>query len=454
MAVPPAREDTSNGSLAAQTPHEGPACASLDDGVVKDSSDDEAQDGGHEAADVPSPVMGTIEEAEQLFEQGRQALRCNDYDQATELLSRALEIKAHHYGELAFECAFTYFKYGCALLYKAQSETDPLGGVRETGNNVKGEDEEDVEEDEESDLDMAWKMLDIARVIYEKQQSHSIEEVDVISALADVSLEREDFEMCLRDYTRALEILEGLVEPDDRGIAEICFKLSLALQLGYKPKEALRYCQQAVSVCEARLNRLKNEVATAKGLVDSKGKAPICDSTAEATNSEEVPTLNSDVSEGTSCQKQEDEIKEIQELLRELREKVVELQNMASGPSLLESLKETNPAAVESITQVFKATAQMAGRGGSSGSSSHAEPSTGFDAPTNLASTAPVTDLGVVGRGVKRATLVPVSNGQEITSKRRSLDDMMTRGGAGNTQIGFGTNEDKQTGFGSNSKKA
>ena len=50
--------------------------------------------------------------------------------------------------------------------------------------------EEDLEEEEESDLDMAWKMLDIARVIYEKQQSHSIEEVDVITALADVSLER------------------------------------------------------------------------------------------------------------------------------------------------------------------------------------------------------------------------------------------------------------------------
>ena len=50
--------------------------------------------------------------------------------------------------------------------------------------------EEDLEEEDESDLDMAWKMLDIARVIYEKQESHSIEQVDVITALADVSLER------------------------------------------------------------------------------------------------------------------------------------------------------------------------------------------------------------------------------------------------------------------------
>jgi HAT1-interacting factor 1 len=34
-----------------------------------------------------------------------------------------------HYGELAPECVHTYYKYGCALLYKAQEEADPLGAV-------------------------------------------------------------------------------------------------------------------------------------------------------------------------------------------------------------------------------------------------------------------------------------------------------------------------------------
>ena len=31
-----------------------------------------------------------------------------------------------HYGELAPECVRSYYKYGCALLYKAQEEADPL----------------------------------------------------------------------------------------------------------------------------------------------------------------------------------------------------------------------------------------------------------------------------------------------------------------------------------------
>eukprot|EP00250_Pteridium_aquilinum_P009063 c18417_g1_i1 orf=206-1804(-) len=447
-----------NGSLAAEAVDKEAACASVAADVdVPSAALDDAEHAG-DAEREPSPVIGTLDDAQQFFDQGRAALRTGEYDQAAELLSRALEIRALHYGELAFECAFTYYKYGCALLYKAQSESDPLGEVKEstehadteTAEDGKDEEGEEVEE-EESDLDMAWKMLDIARVIYEKQESRSIEEVDVITALADVSLEREDFEMCFRDYTRALEILEGLVEQDDRGIAELCFKLSLAQQLGYKPKEALRYCQQAVSVCEARLRRLRNEVAIAKGLVDTKGKAPICDDARKDTQSsgELLPQLNSDISvaaQSSPCQKQEDEIKEIEQLLEDLRDKVVELQEMASGPSLLESLKETNPGAVNSIKQVFNVTAQLASQEGSSGSTSCAELSGGFDAPSGLASTAPVTHLGVVGRGVKRATPVPVLNGQEATTKKRSLDDMMTRGGAGDTQIGFGT--ETQKGFG------
>lgn len=34
--------------------------------------------------------------------------------------------RAAHYGEIAPECVRSYYKYGCALLYKAQEESDPL----------------------------------------------------------------------------------------------------------------------------------------------------------------------------------------------------------------------------------------------------------------------------------------------------------------------------------------
>jgi HAT1-interacting factor 1 len=40
-----------------------------------------------------------------------------------------LRIRVAHYGELSLECVHAYYKYGCALLYKAQDEADPLGTV-------------------------------------------------------------------------------------------------------------------------------------------------------------------------------------------------------------------------------------------------------------------------------------------------------------------------------------
>lgn len=40
--------------------------------------------------------------------------------------------RVSHFGELAQECASAYYKYGCALLYKAQEEADPLGSFPKT----------------------------------------------------------------------------------------------------------------------------------------------------------------------------------------------------------------------------------------------------------------------------------------------------------------------------------
>jgi hypothetical protein len=101
-----------------------------------------------------------------------------------------------------------------------------------SGGKDQGEDGEDCQDDDlsdadgdadedESDLDMAWKMLDIARVITDKQSTETMEKVDILCSLAEVSLEREDIESSLSDYKNALSILERLVEPDSRRTAEL-----------------------------------------------------------------------------------------------------------------------------------------------------------------------------------------------------------------------------------------
>lgn len=51
--------------------------------------------------------------------------------------------RAAHFGELAPECVAAYYKYGCALLYKAQEEADPLGSMpKKEGTSQEDSNEE------------------------------------------------------------------------------------------------------------------------------------------------------------------------------------------------------------------------------------------------------------------------------------------------------------------------
>lgn len=74
----------------------------------------------------------------------------------------------------------------CSLLLVAVStEKDQ----EENGNDSDNEDLTEADEDE-SDLDLSWKMLDIARAIAEKHSGDTMEKVEILSTLAEVSLER------------------------------------------------------------------------------------------------------------------------------------------------------------------------------------------------------------------------------------------------------------------------
>ncbi|RDX98522.1 sim3 [Mucuna pruriens] len=435
---------------------------------------DAAAHGGEESvsnAETSAAASGTdpqksLELANELMDKGNKAMKENDFGEAADNFSRALEIRVAHYGELAPECVHTYYKYGCALLYKAQEEADPLadvpkkedgsqhgsnkdGSVKSSVNaesstasfssnveqdvtsndqgeavedgSTKNDQEEDGEDsdaeeleeadEDETDLDLAWKMLDIARAIVEKQSVNTIEQVDILSTLADVALEREDFETSLSDYQKALSILEQLVEPDDRKIADLNFRICLCLEVSSKPQEAIAYCQKATSVCKDLLHRLTKEVKSCSDLTPASELA------------ENVPTCPRSESNNSIIDKQAD-IETLKGLSSELEKKLEDLQQLVSNPkSILSEIlgiaaakasngKESSPGIVSS-SQL--ATANSGG---------------GFDSPT--ISTAQsngsgvVTHLGVVGRGVKRASNASAAEGS--IPKKPALESTEDKG--------------------------
>ncbi|NP_001266549.2 TPR domain containing protein [Zea mays] len=407
-----------------------------------------------EAEDEPQ----TLERAQELFDRGSKAIEDEDFVDAVDCLSRALEIRASHYGELAPECASTYFKYGCALLYKAQEESDVLGNVpkslpnedsvkstatkddsgtskvsgtdaedaassekvdaeeghnsngknQENGNGEVEKDDDDVDDDEkmgdeeDNDLDLSWKMLDIARAIVEKSQDNTMEKVKIYSALAEVATEREDMDNSLSDYMKALSMLEHLVEPDHRRVVELNFRICLVYELVSKIGEAISYCAKAISLCKSRIQSLKSSKDALLAGIDGDASA------AEAEGGSEKSAI-------------EKELEQLTSILPDLEKK-------------LEDLSEANPSADmdEMVKAIVSRVTDVMPKAASFTSSQMATSSNGFDssvmstAATTGSSGSTVTDLGVVGRGVKRASIKPIS--AEPAAKKPALDSPSQQG--------------------------
>ncbi|KAL1563260.1 NASP-related protein sim3-like [Salvia divinorum] len=391
----------------------------------------------------------TLAFSDELMARGSKAAKDSDYAEATDCYSRALEIRVAKFGELAPECVAAYYKYGCALLYKAQEESDPLASmpkkegvsredsskessskihingqssdtsaVKNVEQDVKAEDEGDSESDaeepdgdedeDESDLDLAWKMLDVARAIVEKVSGDTIEKVDILSALAEVALEREDVETSQSDYLKALSMLECLVEPDSRLIAELNFRICLCLEIGSKPEEAIPYCQKAISVCKSRVQRLSDE---AKSLP------------AEASTTSETGPTVLDI---------KSEIETLTGLCGELEKKLEDLQQLVSNPKSILS---------DILGGIMSAKARVLEKNEPAMSSSQMGTVTTAGADSSAVSTAHtsgdagVTHLGVVGRGVKR--VVMSSTAQSSPAKKPAIDTA----NSGDANINAGTNE-------------
>ncbi|KAG7544792.1 Tetratricopeptide repeat [Arabidopsis suecica] len=405
----------------------------------------------------------TLEFAEELTEKGSVFLKENDFAEAVDCFSRALEIRVAHFGELDAECVNAYYRYGKALLEKAQAEADPLGNMPKkegevqqessngeslaptvvssdperqgsssgqdgSGGKDQGEDGEDCQDDDisdadgdedESDLDMAWKMLDIARAITDKQSTDTMEKVDILCSLAEISLEREDIESSLTDYKNALSILERLVEPDSRHTAELNFRICICLETGCQPKEAISYCQKAMFICKARMERLSNEIKGASCSATSSTVSEIDEGIQQSSN---VPYIDKSASD------KEAEIGVLAGLAEDLEKKLEDLKQQAENPKqVLAELMGMVSAKANASDKVVPAAAEM-----SSSRMGTLNTNFGKDLESPTVSTAHtgaaagggssgVTHLGVVGRGVKRV-LMNATSVESSASKKPAPD--------------------------------
>merc|ERR1712112_788721 len=204
-------------------------------------------------------IPESFEHAKELLAEGKRDLLVHAIPDAVTNCSKACEIMVKHKGEMAAECAEAYFYYGKALLELSRVESGVLGNaldgvdmeikttdVKDTlvedteamttdekseieekvadaleenfekhdivarahiGDNADEETEEDQVGDEMEtavekadaevgNLEQAWQMFDLAKVIYSKAGDVS-KECESLTLLGEVSLENSNFKQAV-----------------------------------------------------------------------------------------------------------------------------------------------------------------------------------------------------------------------------------------------------------------
>jgi len=162
---------------------------------------------------------------------------------------------------------------------KADSSGDQPSGSGTTAETKSGEEGESTEEkpdEEPTDLQLAWEVLELAKLIFEKRAETGRKQLaETLVALGEVSLESENFENAIVDIKQGLEIQKSLFKSDSRNLAETYYKLAIALSTNNQIEEAIENFNTSLSILNNRIAKLKeNEDQEKDEIKDIEGLIP------------------------------------------------------------------------------------------------------------------------------------------------------------------------------------
>jgi len=147
---------------------------------------------------------------------------------------------------------------------EGEGDGEGKGDAKAAGNAQSdgGGGEGSATADDTDDLQIAFEVLDCARIIMTKEDDMSQKLGDVYSYLGDVNLRNEQFEEALADYTSSLKIREETCLKDDDRIIESHQQIATAYQMVAGQKQnALAALREALESCELRRTNLRTMLA-------------------------------------------------------------------------------------------------------------------------------------------------------------------------------------------------
>ncbi|XP_042211202.1 histone-binding protein N1/N2-like isoform X3 [Homarus americanus] len=239
---------------------------------------------------------------------------------------------------------------------------DEEGNKDEAKSQEEGEGEKTEEEEEEvSNLQLSWEMLELAKVIFQKQEESNPEMTKKVAQvylkLGEVGLESENYVQGIEDFTQCLKIQEKSLEEDNRCIAETHYQLGVAHSFSDDFDKAVESFQAALKVIELRIDNLKKKKKEKEGWT------------------EEQRTKDA-VERPDPFYTEQGEIDELNKLLPEIKEKVIDMEEMKKDSK--EKLQKTAKA-------VLMAQA-IGGRTPGPDGAGSSQTGFGFDAPSSSSS--------------------------------------------------------------------
>ncbi|XP_056894692.1 nuclear autoantigenic sperm protein isoform X3 [Takifugu flavidus] len=287
------------------------------------------------AAAAEDSSVDVMEEAKKLVGAGNKYLVLGDVVSAVAVFQDACSMLAAKYGDTADECGEALFLCGKSLLELARMENSVLGNALEgvpeesegeeqptdskieSADNLDGmyeidEDDEagegngQAKEEEVGNLQLAWEMLEVAKVIYKRKDDEDgqLTAAQIYLKLGEVSAESGNYPQALEDFQECLCLQLKHLPPHSRLLAETHYHVATTLCYMDKYSQAIQHYNSSIEVIEKRLEMLQEAIAKAEGE----------DGTAE----------------------EERELEELKQLLPEIREKVedaAESQRTASAAS-------------------------------------------------------------------------------------------------------------------------
>ncbi|XP_038860119.1 histone-binding protein N1/N2-like [Salvelinus namaycush] len=154
---------------------------------------------------------------------------------------------------------------------KAETKESSDNPEEEDGDVEDGEEKEDIPEDSDDEevgnLQLAWEMLEVAKVIYKRKEG---KEDQLLAAqahlnLGEVAAESGNYSQAVDDFQECLSLQLKHLASDSRLLAETHYQLGLTLCSDCQYSQAIEHFNHSARVIKSRLAKLQEVLEKAEG---------------------------------------------------------------------------------------------------------------------------------------------------------------------------------------------